>query len=408
MSNKFKIKFYWNTAGTDSMNKRKVPIMKSSVGGLIPVLDAVLVNGFGEASVSVRIDANDTNRAIVTETGHGYAKHCRIALSGCADEELNGEFEIVGIVDDDRFVIDLAGVAHSVAAGESVAGTITAKVPSLGWTKEFAGTNTAVYRMGGGNRRYLWVDDSTTNSVNVKGAFDAKGVAEADLVDAFFPSSSYIYWTKRTYSTAGGGLSSNSNVAWTIVGSDRFFYLSVAYSGDNTLDRRNSRLLYAFGDVNAYNEFDECATIISSSSTDYTSFWYNTSNYMAWAGTFTNQRVSDVRGMMLAPFGEITNDSSSSSSSSAFLPRELMPENDIIPIATPVLLYDSSETAIRAEMPGIAGIATSLNGTPYYQNRIIAVNGMRYIVMGHTSQNQNVGCFLLQIDGDMHELKGVI
>jgi hypothetical protein len=60
-------------------------------------------------------------------------------------------------------------------------------------------------------------------------------------------------------------------------------------------------------------------------------------------------------------------------------------------------------------MPGMAVSPVYINDM-YPQNSLINVNGTRYIVMAtkydFSANTGNEGCFLVQIDGDMHTLKG--
>jgi hypothetical protein len=427
----FKIKHYWHTPGMGSMNATKAPKLSNSAGSLISVLDAVLVNGFGEATVSMSIHPTDVNKAVITENNHGYALTTRIKVDGCDNPAFNSEFEIIEIPDANTYVIDVTGL-HSQTAGTPVttSSNITVKVPSLGWTKEFNGTNKAVYKMKGGNHRYLWIDDNQSYYAKVRGAWDATGVNETNLKWPFpdfeqAASGSPPRWWHRatTDSFWGYGPWANPNdIGWTIIGTDRFFFLSIHYwSGLNLLRDTNCfRAIYAFGDVNVYNNSDTSATILASSwnSDTYddnklyevTPFcrWREGYNYrQTFAGTWYNYKKPTFY-RMVPPFADgvcWTDDVGVGRGR-----FEINPFLDVIPIGAPILLTDSIANGIRAEMPGMAVTPVYLNNF-YQQNDIINVNGVRYMYMATKYTivaNTNDGHFLVQIDGDMHTLKGTL
>jgi hypothetical protein len=88
---------------------------------------------------------------------------------------------------------------------------------------------------------------------------------------------------------------------------------------------------------------------------------------------------------------------------------DINPYLDNIPVGIPVVLSDDISNSIRAEMPGMAVTPVYLNGV-YQQNSIIDVNGVRYMYLATkytAGANTNDGHFLVQIDGDMHTLKGI-
>jgi hypothetical protein len=429
----FLIKHYWHTPGMGSMNANKAPKLSNSAGSLITVLDAVLVNGFGSATVTMSIHPTDVSKAVITENNHGYSLTTRIRVNGCDNTNFNTEFEIIQIPDANTYVIDVTGL-HSQDAGTAVttSSNITVMIPSLGWTKEFSGTNLAVYRTKGGNRRYLWLDDSeTTNGfAKVRGAWGAQGANESDLISPFpdfdqaAPGSPPRWW-HRIDSNWTGPWASTTDIGWTIIGTDRFFFLSTHHFGGRNLIRDTDclRNVYVFGDTNAYNQTDTSATILAGgqnadpiSSGDY--YWdriYFTSTFSSWrqgydyrqtfSGTWNNLK-KPTQYRMAPPFADCV-----SWTDDVGLGRgrfEMNPFLDQIPIGQPVVLTDDISNCIRAEMPGMAVTPVYLNGI-YQQNNIINVNGVRYMYMATRNTSgayTNDGHFLVQIDGDMHTLKG--
>lgn len=87
---------------------------------------------------------------------------------------------------------------------------------AAGWTKEFSGTNKAVYRSGAtGNRFYLRLDDATAGTSKFRGY---ESMSDVDTgVDAF-----------PTVAELADGLKMNANgsgAGWAIAANDRAFYI---------------------------------------------------------------------------------------------------------------------------------------------------------------------------------------
>jgi hypothetical protein len=424
----FKIKHYWHTPGMGSMNAIKAPKLTNNAGSLITVLDAVLVDGFGEATVSMSIHPTDVNKAVITENNHGYALTTRIKVDGCDNTAFNSEFEIIEIPDANTYVIDVTGL-HSQAAGTPVttSSNITVKVPSLGWTKVFSGMNKAVYKMKGGSQRYLWIGDNQSYYAKVRGAWDATGANETDLKWPFpdfdqAASGSPPRWFHRIDSSNTGPWGTTTDIGWTIIGTDKFFFISIHhYYGENWIrDGDCFWNVYVFGDVNVYNQSDTSATVLAAGQNSDPSSWnlpYYTTPFCRWregydyrqtfAGTWNNLKKPTFYRMM-GPFADGV-----SWTDDVGLGRgrfDINPSLDNIPVGTPVLLTDGTANGIRAEMPGMAVTPVYLNGV-YQQNNIINVNGVRYMYMATKYSiyaNVNDGHFLVQIDGDMHTLKGTL
>ena len=424
----FLIKHYWHTPAAGSMNALKAPKLTNSAGSLINLLDAVLVDGFGEAAVTMAIHPTDVNKAVITETSHGYAPTTRIKISGCDNSNFNTEFEIVEVPDANTYVIDVTGL-HSQPAGSPVttSSSILVKVPSLGWTKEFSGTNKAVYRMKGGNRRYLWLNDTDTSAgiTKVRGAWGATGPEFADLISPFpditqAAAGSDPRWHHYINGSNQGACGTTTDIGWTIIGTEKFFFLSIQhYYGQNFIANQNSsRAIFVFGDVNQYNVHDTSATILSAGDNSNSAHpeprvvccfgrWLEGYDYrQTFAGTWWNANKPTFF-RMIAPMADAVRWIDNVGLGRGW--SRIVPDNDIIPIAQPILLSDDLAGAIRAEMPGMAVSACYINHI-YPQNSIININGVRYMNMSTRYSNSvgTDGSFLVQIDGDMHTLKGTL
>lgn len=119
-----------------------------------------------------------------------------------------------------------------------------------GWTKEYSGTNKAVYKQGtGSNGFYLWVNDTANVSYAFVRAYET--MTGLDTGTNPFPTvaqvSTGMYWLKN----------SATNVAWMVVATERAFYYWTQYSAANN----NGQLLF-FGDIDTYVAGDAFNTVL--------------------------------------------------------------------------------------------------------------------------------------------------
>ncbi|MFW1970619.1 hypothetical protein [Acinetobacter bereziniae] len=137
-----------------SFDNTNAPQLTNTWGCLIDVLDACLVTGFGSQLVS-NITILDGVGTATFGSNHNFKQFQVIEFSGSTIPELNKEFKILGITSNKiEFVVNLPD--------QTVTGTISAKLASLGWTKAFTGTQKAVYQAKDkiANPYFLRVDNS--------------------------------------------------------------------------------------------------------------------------------------------------------------------------------------------------------------------------------------------------------
>lgn len=137
-----------------SFDNTNAPQLTNTWGCLIDVLDACLVTGFGSQLVSNIIILDGVGTATFG-SNHNFKQFQVIEFSGSTIPELNKEFKILGITSNKiEFVVNLPD--------QTITGTISAKLASLGWTKAFTGTQKAVYQAKDkiANPYFLRVDNS--------------------------------------------------------------------------------------------------------------------------------------------------------------------------------------------------------------------------------------------------------
>ena len=190
-------------------------VLSGTAGALIAVLDSVLVNGFGSVSVTGLAVASSVATATVA-AGHSFKVGSVALVAGATPSGLNGEKRVLTVASN-TFTFDATGVSDGSATG-----TITAKVAAAGWTKQYTGTNIAVYKMGGveGTGFVLRVDDTGTTVARVRGY---EVMSDANTGTGPFPTTaqwadSGLWWSKSNAASAAAR-------PWRIVADDRgFFY----------------------------------------------------------------------------------------------------------------------------------------------------------------------------------------
>lgn len=201
----------------------------NAIGGLIPVLDAALVDGWGLlTATSVTVSGGVCTMSFPT-TPAAEVGTVILAAGATTKTGINGEQRVTGKT------TNTLSFATAESNG-SVSGTVTMKVAPLGWTKLFAGSNKAVYKPSdpAATGNVLRVDDTATTNARVVGY---ESMSDVDNGSGPFPTSAQLaggmYWMKGN--------------AWAVVGDGRAFYLfmgagtggqlSVEFFGDIVSDK---------------------------------------------------------------------------------------------------------------------------------------------------------------------------
>lgn len=125
---------------------------------------------------------------------------------------------------------------------------------ALGWAKSYAGTNLATYRAAVGNRLYLGIDDTTTQSARGRGFQVA---SQAGCGDAFgtypFPnlgqSAGGLYLFKSSLTTSVAR-------PWVLISNGKLIYFYSDLAGNAT-----GGILWCFGDISSYRTSDPNCTV---------------------------------------------------------------------------------------------------------------------------------------------------
>lgn len=411
-------------------NKRihtDAPKLTTNAGGWITILDACLVNGFGTRNVtSLTIDAFGI-ATVVTATDHGFQMpETRILISGADQTPLNGEWIIKDIINRNTLTFNASGIGLE---NSSATGTITIKVAPLGWTKEYSGTNIAVYRAKGGNRPYLYINDTSYNA-RVRGY---RSMSDLQVGIDPFPNDSQFpgggYWSHYVASQHYGNSNSGTDCVWHLVGDDRFFYLGGpvgchqgCHSGGPS---QLYRSCYFFGEFPSYIPGDINNVIIQHARCPIsTSYWYRHDGlcqdefYFGYSydgkyilGKSDNLQNSQSRFMIYSPAGYLTN-SQSANDSVASRFYGLSSRNPITGgsffMAYPTTLYVEND-GIRGHLPGLYFSIQEnywFSNSPIMFEDIIYTDslGRKFFVLPHSNGHYEGTYYFIRIDKNWREI----
>ncbi len=238
---------FFTSAMTDA------PVMTTSAGGIIAVLDGCLLNGFNTKTLSSLSVTSGVATATVSG-GHGYSQHVIIEISGASISALNATHRILTVPDSNTFTFDATGVANGTATG-----TITAIMSTpTGWSKPFSGTNKAAYKSTtSASGCYFRIDDSGAHhSANGQPARGYESMTGVDTGSSPFPTTAQqanYNWRRST--------DASGNRLWALVADDQFFYLFVRIAAANT-----ANAIMLFGDINSFDPLDAFACVCSGAS----------------------------------------------------------------------------------------------------------------------------------------------
>ena len=206
------------------------PALDVTAGSIISVLDACLVNGFNANAVdSLTYDGATGQVTLTVNAGHGFVADQVIRVDGATDAAYNGDWPVDEVISPTELRYTPSAAPSQATAG----GSITVKAAPLGWTKEFSGTNRAVYRAPSGLRQYLRVEHDT----DPKYALVRAASAMQDVDTGDFWSRDNGFWRVSRYQ-------SYTTDQWALVGDESRFYLTNGYS-----DATSEDAVYFFGDI---------------------------------------------------------------------------------------------------------------------------------------------------------------
>lgn len=212
------------------------PVLNGTPGAQIALLDACLINGFGNRT----LDGITISGGIATAllgSGNPFERHAVIRISGATPAGLNGDHRIL-TASASSFTFPVPGLGDGDATGP-----ITCLRSPAGWTKPHSGTFKAAYQSAdpGSTQLYLRLGDSDPLYCDIRGY---ENLSDIDTGSGLFPTAAQQpnwWWTKSNQANATAR-------PWALVADGSLIWLTQAWNASypllGTLDH--------FGDITPF------------------------------------------------------------------------------------------------------------------------------------------------------------
>lgn len=244
---------YGTTTKFFSSDSPGAPSIYAGAGGVVGLLDAILVNGYG-AAVLAQIVVTDGVAVATTSLGHSLRKWMVALNEGAGHEGLNGEHRVIDAAGA-SYTFEVAGVPNGTYTGGSV------KVAPLGFEISYSVTNLRIYRSKDTLRRNavsLFVDD--TNTVSGWNIGSNKALAQVKMVCDVVSIDNYVT-LDTTWWPKSGAVSGTLARPWLLVGDALGFYSAVDVAGSGFSIASNN-----FMQLNTLAAGDQFATMLEGAS----------------------------------------------------------------------------------------------------------------------------------------------
>ena len=213
-----------------------------TLGTLIPILDAFLVNGWGSTTPTAAVLSGGfcTMQVSTVNVVAGMV----ITISGATGSYtgLNGQQKVTGVVG--------SYISFATALTGTITGTLTYICSPAGYTKLYSGTNQAVYQSNDATttQSVLFVDDTAAQWARVWGADSASSIsAFTNMFPTTAQFSGGLYWYRSNAAT------STTNPYFLISNGKKLFYGCAAY---RVTTANTPYFLHGYGDITSYKTSD--------------------------------------------------------------------------------------------------------------------------------------------------------
>lgn len=258
-------------------------IQGNAPGGLIAVLDCLLINGWGLAApTSLTVAAGVATATFASATAWNVG--AVIEVTGASPAEINGRWRVASSSGNTM-------TFATTAADGAYTGTMGIKYAGAGWGKVFSGTNKAVYRSTDptGSRFYLRVDASSGQFARVRGY---ETMSDIDTGTGLFPLDAQFsgdgYWHTA--------IASNATAIPYLLAADSKMLLQALCCGVASNAAYTETAVYGFGEGVALNPAgDAFATVLACKTSESS----NNLNYGGLSGA-TADSYRDYGGAIFA------------------------------------------------------------------------------------------------------------
>lgn len=360
------------------------PVLNGAAGSLIGLLDACLCTGFGlRSATSLVVSGGVATLTLASDAKNDNLLDSVILVENSSIAALNGEQRVTWASSTElKFA--------TAAADGTATGSITVKTAPAGWEKKFSGTNKAVFKSLAveANTSYLWVNDTGTQSANVRMyetmADVDTGVGAAPTVAQLAPGG---YWAKATVADV-------TPIRWDLFSDARAFYYCPAPAAANGTPYIGQGCWF-YGDPIAFKSNDAFSTAIFFGNQDNS--YYTTHGSVFSTVTVAGPRVArgySGLGSSVPCWAKPQSGSSTVSGADDFL-GAFPSQTDGALLLSEYILVDTALTGAqlvrRGRMPGARHAPQSALGEVFSRKDTVTVGGKRFYVTGANSAAYDTG-----------------
>ncbi len=339
------------------------PVLSGTVGSLLAVLDACLVNGWGLLTASA-VSVSGGVATATFSTSHSYEIDGVILVAGASTPALNGEQRVTATGS-----LTVSWSAPGVADGP-VSGTITVKLAPAGWIK-LAGVNRAAYKSSNPSATQCWIriDDANARYARIRGY---ESMTDVDTGTGMFPDD---------VQASGGLYVQKSNVAdasfrrWMIIATDCQVFILTAYYSSFGYDYTP----VFFGDALSIKPGDAYRCMLAGDAADWSTYNYVGAGVPlvsadASGGVFWARSYVQVGG---AQVGTLRHPGLLSNSGNPVHPTGPNPINNSLYVI-PTLAFDGTGAAAnyRGVVPGIYSIPHNVGANFGSKSKTVGADGL--------------------------------
>lgn len=357
------------------------PQVSGTLGSLIAVLDACLVDGWNLITVDTLMVSGGVATANIS-AGHPFVKWQVVTVAGATPEGLNGEVRVTDITTTTvKFAV--AGVADGAATG-----VITLKTSPAGWVKAFAGTNKGTYKVDqtkypASTGMLVRFHHDTAYGARVTGYETMSGI---DTGTGQFPQSAQIPGGLGIALSESG--STSDPRAWFIIADDRMFYLGTVHYGSAATTSVGPSWS-AFGEYKSVRGADAFGFLVAANAaTSYTGGAPGDDTQFCNASRYERQYLprtyDNLGGAIRFTSRSWPSQYGASGGSSAPIPYPNGPDNGVYLCPLDIFEVDSTNypTHLRGAYPGAYMLPHRVNSrivpdarTPYLDNAVAGQTG---------------------------------
>jgi hypothetical protein len=365
-----------------SHTQTSAPVCAGTAGYLNDLLYACLVTGYNTKTVST-LSITSNVATLETTTTHNYVAGDVINIYDANETLFNNDFVVLTTPTSTSLTFNLVG------SDQSATGTISVKISPLGWTREFTGTNKAIYRAPAGNRGFLRIDDSNAQYATVAGYENATGI-DSTLTNIM----GSLYWQK----------SSTANTTareWYLFGTDKVFYLFIAWHASYL----TSLATFAFGDILSVKDGDTFGYMLTGNTATAPSYPASNNNF-AYANSvayyngllFQRNSLGQVGATNFTKYTIIPTSTNVMGVSICPFPNP----SDIGLHLVPIYCFDylaSTFVSLRGRLPGIFCAIENVKDVFNSNDRTITISNKTYVPIRIADSGTNRGMCFIDITG---------